>query len=102
MNKTKTGLITAGIIIVGLLVACVRANADMVVETPGAKALFQIDGKQVTPLEAQASAIKGSGIVTRCTVIKGAITGDGKPAYRCKAVQLVGNPLTGTTHWKSL
>jgi hypothetical protein len=83
--------------------SCIHAwhvHAEVVVEESTSKALFSVDGKPASPVEAQEAA-RGKGKVERCTPIKDARTGDGKPAYRCKQVVLVINPKTGTTKWKN-
>ncbi len=78
------------------------ARADVLVEESGSKAIFKINGKDVTPIEAQAKATDSNARIMRCSPIKDAYTTDGKGAYRCKQVNLVINPKTGTTKWKNL
>lgn len=90
------------LIIAGLMV-CTGAIADVVVEEAGGNAVFKVDGKQSTPVEAQEAARTGKHKVEKCTPIKGAVSSDGEntSAYRCKRVILRINPKTGSTSWKN-
>ncbi len=84
-----------------LALTALNASAEVIVEESGSKATFHVNGRQVSPVDAQEAA-RSNGTVERCMPIKDAITSDGKPAYKCKRVALVINPKTGTTKWKSL
>lgn len=91
-----------GLILFTLISAGMYAKAEVVVEETTSNAIFMINGRQSSPVDAQNAARTSSNKVEKCTPIKGAITSDGKPAYKCKVVALVINPKTGTTKWKNL
>ena len=80
------------------------AAADVVIEEPGSKAIFKVNGKKASPVEAQEASRNDQNLIERCMPIKGAVSLDGNEAfaYRCKIVVLVINSKTGTTKWKSL
>lgn len=100
-EHAKQGVFMKHTILATLLLIGSYASAEIIVEEPGSKAIFQVNDRTVSPVEAQAAAA-GHNKVVRCSPIKDAMTSDGKPAYRCKQVSLVINPKTGTTKWKNL
>lgn len=91
-------LLLMSILLTGLSQAAI---AEVTVEESGTKAIFLLNGRQISPVEATEAA-KTSSKLQRCTPIKDALTGDGKPAYRCKFVKMVINPKTGTTKWSNI
>ena len=95
--------IAAGLFIaVSLFCLISKAHAEVVqFEESGAGAVYKIDGKTATPVEAEAAAPKH--IITRCTPKKGATDINGKSvgAYTCKIVALMYNPKTGLPKWKT-
>lgn len=92
------------LVILILLTVSSLARAEVIVEESGSKSIFKVDGKQASPVDAQAAAQANKSKVERCTPIKDASGADGGAihAYRCKRVVLVINPKTGTTKWKNL
>lgn len=90
------------LLIMSLLLTGMSATAEVIVEESGSKAIFRVNDKNVSPVDAQEAARNNSNKVERCSPIKDAMTSDGNPAYRCKRVVLVINPKTGTTKWKNI
>lgn len=97
MNK----LIVLSYLALSISISPVLAFAEIVVEESGAGVYFTVDGKQVTPVEAEKAAA-GEAKIEKCSPIKDARTSDGKPAYRCKRVIKRINPKTGNSNWKNL
>ena len=101
LANTIFELIKVGLMLTALSLVSYEVHAAVTIEEPKAPSLFRVEGKPASPVEATEAASRGSK-VQKCTAIKDAITSDGKPAFRCKFVQLVINPLSGTTKWKNL
>lgn len=87
---------------IALAVISIQATAEVVVQETTSNSIFMVNDRQASPVDAQEASRTASNKVERCTPIKGAITSDGKPAFKCKRVNLVINPKTGTTKWQSL
>lgn len=87
-------------LIIGLNLFSRCAHAEVRVEESGSNATFRVNGKPATAVDAS-NAAKGDAKVERCTPIKGAETKSGEAAFRCKRVDLIINPKTGTTKWKA-
>lgn len=101
MNKLLSMIIVSTVMSVPVALVSTQAHAKVVVEESGSDAYFEVDGKKASPAEASEAA-KTSDDIKKCTPIKGAITSDGKPAYKCKQVVKRINPKTGNSNWKPL
>lgn len=84
-----------------LLTLCAQASARTMVDSGTNNAVFKLDGKVVSPVEASQGSDNHD--IEKCTPIKGALSADGSEAlaYKCKFVVRVINPKTGNSTWKS-
>jgi hypothetical protein len=80
-----------------------NARAEVVVDSlQDGVGYFIVDGHKVSPADASIAAEKSNAKIIRCTIIKDAMTDDGKPARKCKQVVKHINPKNGNSTWKNL
>jgi len=77
------------------------AYAEVGIDDNKSTAIFKIDGKVVSAVDAAKAAPTHE--IEKCTPIKGAesVSGGEVLAVKCKVVILVYNTKTGTPHWKN-
>lgn len=86
-----------------LALAYVKAHAEVEVEAAKLPAIFMIEGKRASPIDADHAARSGSSKIERCTEVKNVISFDSNSkSYRCKRVKLVINSNTGASKWVNL
>lgn len=88
-----------------IAIAYPKSNAAVVVDKGQTETFFKVDGQNVTPEVANASAQRGANVI-QCKPVKNKnyVTKDGaeiKSVYNCKEVDLVISAKTGASHWKN-